>query len=120
MEEWNDYSSDLSSHYLLTEHSQAWKVSPTKSGKLKGGDLTTESEYVRKHLGVVLANCLTEVIEKRPLDPIEYIAEWLYNYVDNRRRLIKVKSELYHGYMMAFTYFKGDAHILLLVKQSLQ
>lgn len=42
-----------------------------------------DSDYLKTHLGKCLSDCLTEVSEKRPLDPIEYIAQWLYKHIDN-------------------------------------
>jgi Dpy-30 motif len=42
-----------------------------------------DSKYLRENIGDCLSSCLAEVCEKRPADPIEYIAQWLYKHVDN-------------------------------------
>ncbi len=42
-----------------------------------------DSEYLQNHLGGCLVDCLTELSEKRPLDPIEYMAQWLYKHLEN-------------------------------------
>lgn len=42
-----------------------------------------DSEYLKKHLGGALTAALAEAVEKRPLDPIEFIAQYLYKLKEN-------------------------------------
>ena len=51
-----------------------------------------DTEYLRTHLGVCLTDCLAEVSEKRPHDPIEFVSQWLYKYIENRDLAAKVSS----------------------------
>ncbi|KAK6170682.1 hypothetical protein SNE40_019013 [Patella caerulea] len=50
-----------------------------------------DAVFLRKHIGECLSTCLAEVAEKRPQDPIEYIGQWLHNYIKNQKYL-KEKS----------------------------
>ncbi|KAK3722076.1 hypothetical protein QZH41_019820 [Actinostola sp. cb2023] len=43
-----------------------------------------DSEYLKKHVGVALSLGLTEIVQKRPVDPIEYLAFWMRKFVENR------------------------------------
>lgn len=43
-----------------------------------------DTEYLQKQVGGCLVECLAEVVQKRPFDPIEYIAQYLYKYLDNQ------------------------------------
>ena len=59
-----------------------------------------DSEYLKQHVGKCLIKCLSEVSEKRPMDPIEYMSHWLYNYINelNRNRIVSITY--YLGYII--------------------
>lgn len=43
-----------------------------------------DAEYLQNNIGHILDQCLSEVAQKRPWDPIEYISQWLYKYTENK------------------------------------
>ncbi|GFS23620.1 hypothetical protein ElyMa_001644100 [Elysia marginata] len=54
----------------------------------------SHSKGVKDDLGMVLAVCLQELVEVRPIDPIDYISQWLYKYANNR--------EYFHGKVLHY------------------
>ena len=55
-----------------------------------GAPCTPDATYVAKVLGSALTTALAELAEKRPWDPIEHLAHYLYKYADNVRFLCQV------------------------------
>ena len=54
---------------------------------------TVDGRYVAEHLGNALTDALSEIAAKRPADPIEYLAKWLYMYHANAKYNDKVGSD---------------------------
>ena len=48
--------------------------------------VTFEGQYVSKTVGPALTKGLAEIIEKRPADPVEYLANFLQKFVTNRKQ----------------------------------
>nr|XP_055032921.1 DPY30 domain containing 2 isoform X6 [Misgurnus anguillicaudatus] len=44
-----------------------------------------DAEYLRRNLGRCLAEGLTEIVERRPLDPIEFLVHWIHKYKLNNQ-----------------------------------
>lgn len=45
---------------------------------------TLEAQYVASTVGTALSQGLAEIIQKRPADPVEYLANYLYKYNENK------------------------------------
>ena len=64
-----------------------------------------DTEYLKQHLGACLSNCLCEVAERRPHDPIEYMSQWLYKYIENRQFHENVRHSLIIPKMLLMNIF---------------
>jgi len=42
--------------------------------------LSQNSIYLKKVLGKLLIQALCEIVAKKPVDPVEYLAHWLLHY----------------------------------------
>lgn len=86
MTQWSE--SNLSGHFTTTD-AQYPSLNEDNSNVRDISENKFESLYVHRHLDKILPRCLAEVIERRPLDPIEYIAQWIYK---NRQNEIEAKE----------------------------
>ena len=55
---------------------------------------TFEAQYVASTVGPVLTKAMAEIVLKKPMDPVEYLANYLYKHVDNMKRREEVKHSL--------------------------
>jgi len=55
-----------------------------------------DSQYVSRTLGRCLSEALAELIELRPLDPIEFLALWIRKYKHNQELELQVSHTHTH------------------------
>jgi hypothetical protein len=53
---------------------------------------TMEAQYVAKTVGPAIAQGLAEIIQRKPNDPVEYLANFLYKYVQNTDQMARDKE----------------------------
>lgn len=76
----------LTLHSFSSEKQQANISKPTAemaSNKPAPAPETLDAKYIAEVLGQPLTAALAEVAEKRPWDPIEFLAQWLYKHKSN-------------------------------------
>jgi hypothetical protein len=47
---------------------------------------TSEAQYVANTVGPALTKAMAEILMKKPNDPVEYLANYLYKYADNIKK----------------------------------
>lgn len=67
------------------------------SKKAPSAPETLDAKYIADVLGMPLTAALAEVAEKRPWDPIEYLAQWLYKH----------KANLNYDQAVSYTMIQG-------------
>lgn len=54
-----------------------------------------DSQYVSRTLGRCLSEGLAELIELRPLDPIEFLSHWILKYKHNQELELEVTVSVF-------------------------
>ncbi|XP_069682295.1 uncharacterized protein [Periplaneta americana] len=64
------------------------------STKTPFAELIPDNEYLKKYLGVPLTHALAEIVIKQPLDPIHYLAHWLFKWRWNQENKQRKEDEV--------------------------
>ena len=52
-----------------------------------------DSEYLKQQVGSALTFGLSEICQKKPSDPIDYLSQWLLKYVENMEHYKKIDMD---------------------------
>ena len=84
-------------------------ISPDK--RINPPPTTVDGKYVAEHMGTALTLALAEIAERRPADPVEYLANWLYKYQETMDYNKKVSYHIYLAIRWVFSPLLIDPNI---------
>ena len=58
-----------------------------------------DTAYLKEHVGRALTLGLTEIAQKKPVDPIEYLSKWLRKHVEN----LKDEADVFLSFICLLT-----------------
>lgn len=68
---------------------------------------TLEAQYVSRTVGPALSKGLAEIIEKRPADPVEYLAHYLIKHVENKKIIDQVNKHFENDSILNSNNFRN-------------
>jgi hypothetical protein len=72
---------------------------------------TLDGKYLAQNVGDALEVALAEICQKRPYDPIEYLAQYLYKYAANLQYAQEVSTFDFLTYALNLKYFSAKFEI---------
>ena len=78
--------------FIHSELCSLTRPSCTEANKFNT-DTTMDSEYLKQHVAKALKFGLSEICQKKPSDPIQYLSEWLLKYVENMEHQKRLAQE---------------------------